>query len=153
MQVDSPSMIRNIALVGHADTGKTTLASALLYTGGVVNRMNRVEDKNTITDFDDQEHDLGHSIGLAPCFVPWHGHKVNVLDAPGSGMFELEGRSAMRDPPENRGREAASLMVSSSGEARYPRVSHSAPFWQVPPGASLLSAPPQAGSRRALSTQ
>ena len=108
MQVDSPSMIRNIALVGHADTGKTTLASALLYTGGVVNRMNRVEDKNTVTDFDEQEHERGNSIGLAPCYVPWRQHKVNVLDAPGSGMFELEGRSAMRAA------DAAVLVVSAA---------------------------------------
>ena len=52
MQVDSPDKIRNLAIAGHNDTGKTTLASALLYTGGVVNRLNRVEDGNTITDFD-----------------------------------------------------------------------------------------------------
>jgi elongation factor G len=96
MQVDTPSKIRNIALVGHADTGKTTLASAMLYTGGVVNRMNRVEDKNTVTDFDDQEHERGNSIGLAPCYLPWRGHKVNVIDAPGSGMFEIESRAAIR---------------------------------------------------------
>jgi elongation factor G len=96
MQVDSPSMIRNIALVGHADTGKTTMASAFLYTGGVVNRMNRVEDGNTVTDFDDQEIERGNSISLAPCFVPWRKHKLNVLDAPGSGMFELEARAAAR---------------------------------------------------------
>ncbi|MEE8526899.1 MAG: elongation factor G, partial [Thermoanaerobaculia bacterium] len=96
MQVDTPSKLRNIALVGHADTGKTTLASAMLYTGGVVNRMNRVEDKNTVTDFDDQEHERGNSISLAPCYLPWQGHKVNVIDAPGSGMFEIESRAAIR---------------------------------------------------------
>jgi len=96
MQVDSPSMIRNIALVGHADTGKTTMASAFLYTGGAVNRMSRVEDGNTVTDFDDQEIERGNSISLAPCFVPWRKHKLNVLDAPGSGMFELEARAAAR---------------------------------------------------------
>ncbi len=108
MQVDSSSMIRNIALVGHADTGKTTLASAALYTGGMVSRMNRVEDGNTVTDFDEQEIERGNSIGLAPCFVPWRGHKVNVLDAPGSGMFELEGRSAVRAA------DAAVLVVSAA---------------------------------------
>ena len=96
MQVDSPDQIRNITLAGHADTGKTTVASALLYTGGVVNRMQRVEDGNTTTDFDPQEIERGNSIALAPCFVPWRKHKVNVLDAPGSGMFELEGCAAVR---------------------------------------------------------
>ncbi len=96
MQVDSPDMIRNITLAGHADTGKTTIASALLYAGGVVNRMQRVEDGNTTTDFDPQEVERGNSISLAPCFVPWRNHKINVVDAPGSGMFEVEGRTAVR---------------------------------------------------------
>ena len=50
MQVDSPEMIRNIAVTGHNDTGKTTLTSALLYASGVTNRLNRVEDGNTLTD-------------------------------------------------------------------------------------------------------
>ena len=49
MQVDSPDRIRNIAVAGHHGTGKTTLVSALLYTGGVTTRLNRVEDGNTIT--------------------------------------------------------------------------------------------------------
>ncbi|MEM7356192.1 MAG: elongation factor G [Acidobacteriota bacterium] len=96
MQVDSPEQIRNITLAGHADTGKTTLASALLYTSGVVNRMQRVEDGNTTTDFDAQEIERGNSISLAPCFAPWRKHKINVVDAPGSGMFEVEGRAAVR---------------------------------------------------------
>ena len=96
MQVESPDMIRNITLAGHADTGKTTVASALLYAGGAVNRMQRVEDGNTTTDFDPQEIERGNSIGLAPCFVPWRKHKINVIDAPGSGMFELESRAAVR---------------------------------------------------------
>ena len=96
MQVDSPEQIRNITLTGHADTGKTTVASALLFTGGVVNRMQRVEDGNTTTDFDAQEIERKNSIGLAPCFVPWRQHKINVIDAPGSGMFEVESRAAVR---------------------------------------------------------
>ena len=96
MQVDSPENIRNITLAGHADTGKTTLASAVLYTGGVVNRMNRVEDGNTTTDFDPLEIDRGYSIGLAPCFVPWKKHKINVVDVPGAGIFGVESRAGVR---------------------------------------------------------
>ncbi len=96
MQVDSSEKIRNIALAGHANTGKTTLASALLYTGGVVNRMNRVEDGNTVTDFDSEEIERSNSIGLAPCFVPWDKYKVNIVDTPGAGIFETEGRSGLR---------------------------------------------------------
>ena len=96
MQVDSPANIRNITLTGHADTGKTTLASALLYAGGVVNRMNRVEDGNTVTDFDPQEIERGNSLGLATCFVPWRKHKINIIDTPGSGMYGVEARAGVR---------------------------------------------------------
>lgn len=96
MQVDSPEKIRNIALAGHADTGKTTLAAAALYTGGVSNRMNKVEDGNTVTDFDPLEAERGYSIGLAPCFVPWNKHKINIVDTPGSGIFGVEARAGVR---------------------------------------------------------
>jgi elongation factor G len=95
MQVDSPEKIRNLAVAGHNDTGKTTLVSALLYTGGAVNRLGKVEDGNTVTDFDPEEVERGISIGLAPCFVPWKGHKINLLDCPGYGIFFTETRSAM----------------------------------------------------------
>lgn len=96
MQVDSPANIRNITLTGHADTGKTTLASAVLYASGVASRMNRVEDGNTVTDFDPQEVERGNSLGLATCFAPWRKHKINFIDAPGSGMFGVETRAGIR---------------------------------------------------------
>lgn len=96
MQVDGPERIRNLALTGHSDTGKTTLASALLYAGGAVNRMGRVDDGNTVTDFDPEEIERGISIGLATCYTPWRGHKINLLDCPGYGIFFAESRAAMR---------------------------------------------------------
>lgn len=96
MQVDKSELIRNVALAGHADTGKTTLTSALLYTGGVVNRPGKVEDGNTTTDFDSEEQTRGMSIGLAPCFVPWRKHKVNLVDTPGSGIFTVEAKAGVR---------------------------------------------------------
>ncbi|MDH3744168.1 MAG: elongation factor G [Acidobacteriota bacterium] len=96
MQVESPEKIRNLAVVGHNDTGKTTLASALLYTGGVANRLNRVEDGNTVTDFDPQEIERQISIGLAPCFVPWQKNKINLVDCPGYAIFFSESRAAIR---------------------------------------------------------
>jgi elongation factor G len=95
MQVGSPDKIRNIALTGHNDTGKTTVASALLYTADVVNRLNRVEDGNTITDFDPSEIERKISIGLATCFLPWQGHKVNLVDCPGYGIFFPETKAGM----------------------------------------------------------
>jgi elongation factor G len=96
MQVDSSEQIRNVAIAGHNDTGKTTLTSALLYTSGVVNRLNKVEDGNTTTDFDAEEIHRGISIGLATCFAPWREHKVNLLDCPGYGIFFTETRAGMR---------------------------------------------------------
>ncbi|MFY9826188.1 MAG: elongation factor G [Thermoanaerobaculia bacterium] len=96
MQVDSPEKLRNVAVAGHNDTGKTTLVSSLLYAGGVTTRMHRVEDGNTFTDFDHEETERRISIGLAPCFVPWQGHKINLLDCPGYGIFFTETRAGLR---------------------------------------------------------
>jgi len=96
MQVDSPSRIRNIAITGHNDTGKTTLASALLFTSGAAPRFGKIEDGNTVTDFDPEEVERGISIGLGVCHLPWKQHKVNLLDAPGYGIFFSETRTALR---------------------------------------------------------
>lgn len=96
MQVDSSDKIRNLALAGHNDTGKTTLASALAFTGGITTRLNRVEDGNTFTDFDKEEIERRISIGIATSFVPWRGHKINLIDCPGYGIFFTETRAALR---------------------------------------------------------
>ena len=96
MQVDSPEKIRNLAIVGHGHTGKTSLVSAILHTSGVVNRFNRVEDGNTVTDFDPEEVQRSGSINLAACFAPWKGVKVNLIDCPGSGIFFTEAKAGMR---------------------------------------------------------
>ena len=96
MQVDSPEQIRNVAVTGHSGTGKTTLTSALLYTGGAVNRLNRTEDGNTVTDFDPEEVERGISISLAVCSTPWRGDKINLLDCPGYGIFFSEAQAGMR---------------------------------------------------------
>lgn len=96
MQVDSSDRIRNLAIAGHNDTGKTTLASALLHTSGAINRMGRVEEKSAVTDFDPQEQQRGISIGAAVCHAPWRDHKVNLIDCPGYGIFFSETRAGLR---------------------------------------------------------
>jgi elongation factor G len=96
MQVDSPEKLRNVAVAGHNDTGKTTLVSALLYAGGVTTRLHRVEDGNTLTDFDHEETERKISIGLAACFLPWQQHKINLLDCPGYGIFFSETQQGLR---------------------------------------------------------
>lgn len=96
MQVDSPAKIRNIAITGHNDTGKTTLASALLFAAGATPRFFKIEDGNTVTDFDPEEAERGISIGLSVCHLPWRQHKINLLDSPGYGIFFSETRTALR---------------------------------------------------------
>ena len=65
MKVYSAPEIRNIAIVGHNDTGKTTLVSQLLFNTGAVTRLGKIEDGTTITDFDQDEIDRKHSISAA----------------------------------------------------------------------------------------
>jgi len=96
MQVESPQRLRNVAVAGHSDTGKTTLVSALLYASGATSRQTKVDDGNTMTDFDQQEVERRISIGLATAFAPWQKHKINLLDCPGYGIFFTETRAGLR---------------------------------------------------------
>lgn len=79
--------IRNVALVGHGGAGKTSLAEALLFAAGASNRLGRVEDGSTVTDFDPEEQRRQISVSLALAPFELGGHKVNVLDAPGYADF------------------------------------------------------------------
>jgi elongation factor G len=96
MKVYSGSEIRNVAIVGHNDTGKTTLVSQLLFNAAAVNRLGRVEDGTTTTDFDPDEIERKHSISTAVAFAEWKDTKINILDTPGFGIFIMEAKSAMR---------------------------------------------------------
>jgi len=96
MKVYSGSEIRNVAIVGHNDTGKTTLVSQLLFNAGAMTRMGRVEDGTTATDFDPDEIERKHSISAAVAFVEWKDTKINLLDTPGFGIFIMEAKSALR---------------------------------------------------------
>src|ERR1700726_726688 len=96
MKVYSGSEIRNVALVGHNDTGKTTLVSQLLFNTGATTRLGRIEDGTTTTDFDQDELERKHSISAAMAFVEWKNPKINLLDTPGFGIFLMEARGAMR---------------------------------------------------------
>ena len=81
--------IRNILVAGHAGCGKTTLVEALLYTTGALERMGRVEDGNTVCDFDPEEAKRRASLNLAVAPVEYAGTKLNFLDTPGLFDFEL----------------------------------------------------------------
>lgn len=88
--------IRNIALVGHSSSGKTSLAEALLFNTGAVTRLGKVDDNTSVSDFDPEEQRRKISINtsLVPC--EWNGYKINVLDTPGYIDFAGEVKSALR---------------------------------------------------------
>ncbi len=90
-----PAQIRNVALVGHGGAGKTSLAEALLFCTGAINRQGRVEDGNTTTDFDPEEVKRGISLALSLAPFEFAGHKVNLLDAPGYADFVTELQTAL----------------------------------------------------------
>ena len=79
--------IRNVALVAHSGAGKTSLAEALYFVTGKASRLGRVEEHNTISDYDPDEHERGMSINLAAVACEWAGVKVNVIDTPGYADF------------------------------------------------------------------
>jgi elongation factor G len=88
--------LRNVVLLGHGSAGKTSLAEAMLFTSGAINRMGRVEDGATVADFDDEEKSRNISLNLSIVPVEWRGHKINVLDTPGYTDFVGEAKSAVR---------------------------------------------------------
>ncbi len=92
---DAPS-IRNVALVGHGGSGKTSLAAALLFDAGAVNRLGRVEDGTTVTDFDPDEIERKISLQAALAFAEWRKTKINLIDTPGYANFLSEARTGMR---------------------------------------------------------
>jgi elongation factor G len=88
--------IRTVALLGHAGTGKTSLAEAMLYRAGVISRLGRVEDGTTTTDTEPEEHSRGQSVRLAVAPLEHEGHHVVLLDAPGYDDFREEALTALR---------------------------------------------------------
>src|SRR5205809_1641998 len=96
MKVYSGSEIRNVALVGHNDTGKTTLVSQLLFNTGGTTRLGRIDDGTTAADFDQDEIERTHAISAAAAYVEWKNTKINLLDTPGFGIFVMEAKGAMR---------------------------------------------------------
>jgi elongation factor G len=92
---DAPS-IRNVALVGHSGAGKTQLASALLFDAGAVNRLGRVDDGTTVTDYDEEEIARKHTLAATLAHLEWNKHKINILDTPGMANFLSDARAALR---------------------------------------------------------
>lgn len=83
---DGPD-IRNVALIGHGHSGKTTLACGFLYTAGATNRLTRVDEGNAVTDFDDEEIQRKLTISSAIAVAEWAKKKINLIDTPGFNIF------------------------------------------------------------------
>ena len=83
MNVYKTENIRNVALLGHGGSGKTTLAEAMAYTTGIITRMGNVTDGNTISDFDKEEIKRKFSINTSVVPIEFNGIKINILDTPG----------------------------------------------------------------------
>ncbi len=88
--------LRNIAFVAHGGSGKTSLAEVMLFNTGVVNRLGRVEDGNTVMDFEPEE--LKRNISLSSGFhqFPWKNHTVNLIDTPGDQNFFSDTKSCIQ---------------------------------------------------------
>ena len=88
--------IRNIAVVGHSGEGKTTLCEAILFNGGAIDRMGKVADGTTVSDFDELEKAKKMSVYTSCSYVNWKDVKINLLDLPGYYDFEGERNEGLR---------------------------------------------------------
>ncbi len=96
MQRYRTEQIRNVVLLSHGGAGKTSLSEAMLFDSGAINRLGRVDDGTTTSDWDPDEHKRKISTSTALLPMEWAGHKLNVLDAPGYADFVGEMKSAVR---------------------------------------------------------
>ena len=92
---DSKS-IRNIAIVGHGGTGKTSIAESMLFVSGKTDRLGRPDDGTSIMDWEPEEQKRRISISAAVAFVEWDKHRINILDTPGDANFAMDTRSCLR---------------------------------------------------------
>ena len=87
--------IRNVAVVGHSHSGKTSLVSAMLFTAGSTQRLGRVDDGTTTTDYDEEEISRQMTVSSTLAYLEWSGKKINIIDTPGFNMFVHEAEQVM----------------------------------------------------------
>jgi elongation factor G len=90
-----PGRIRNVAVVGHRGTGKTSLVEAMLFQAGATNRLGTIEQGTTISDFEEDEQRRAMSIAASLCHLEWHERKINLIDTPGEPSFQGDAIAAL----------------------------------------------------------
>src|SRR5215218_3928959 len=95
MSLVEPGKIRNVAVVGHRGTGKTSLVEALLFQAGATNRLGVVEQGTTVSDWDEDEQQREMSISASLCHLEWQGRKINLIDTPGEPSFQGDAIAAL----------------------------------------------------------
>jgi elongation factor G len=95
MAAIEPGKIRNVAVVGHRGTGKTSLVEAMLFQAEATNRLGVVEQGSTISDWDEDEQAREMSISAALCHLEWQGRKINLIDTPGEPSFQGDAIAAL----------------------------------------------------------
>ncbi len=91
-----PGKIRNVAVVGHRGTGKTSLVEAMLFQSEAANRLGTVESGSTISDWDEDEQRRQMSLAASICHLAWQGRKINLIDTPGDAGFQGDAIAALR---------------------------------------------------------
>ncbi len=95
MNVYTTDKIRNVCLLGHGGSGKTSLVEAMAYLSGITSRMGKVTDGNTVSDYGKEEQKRQFSISTSVIPIEWEGHKINILDTPGYFDFVGEVEEAL----------------------------------------------------------
>jgi elongation factor G len=108
MKVYETKNIRNVALLGHAGSGKTLLSDTILFKAGAINRRGSIEDRNTVSDYHEIEHERGNSIYMTPLVSEYRDTKINLLDSPGFDDFVGQTISAIRAA------ETAFILINST---------------------------------------
>lgn len=96
MKVYSTQEIRNLGIVGHGDAGKTSLVAAMLFATGATNRLGKVDDGTTTTDYDEEEIARKISLNISTAYVEHKGIKINLVDSPGYAAFIAQAKPALR---------------------------------------------------------
>ncbi len=96
MKVYDAQSLRNVALVGHSGSGKTQLLSTLLFDAGAVNRLGRVDDGTSVTDYDEEAIARKHTLASSLACAEWNKTKINIIDTPGIANFLSDAHAALR---------------------------------------------------------